>query len=107
MLQIAVTYGGFVMDSGSDPDATDAANSGFSARSNLIQKSAPVTLLEEMQWHLGSCNKALPPGVRIDILMENAKDQFRLHAAPPAEGGQQYVVKIDSLNLILKRYALQ
>ncbi len=94
------------MDTGSDPDDTDAANTGFRARANLIQNSGHVTLLEEMPWHLGNSNKALPPGVRLDIMLENAKDEFRLHATPPSEGGK-YIVRMKSLNLIIKRYALQ
>ncbi len=104
--KIAITYGAFAMDSGSDPDDTDAANTGFRARANLIQNSASVTLLDEMPWHMGSSNKALPPGVRLDILLENAKDEFRLHASP-APQGEKYIVKISSMNLIIKRYALQ
>ncbi len=95
------------MDAGSNTDDVDGANSGFRARANLIQNSSAVTLLEEMPWHLGSSNKALPPGVRFDIMMENARDTFRLHARPPTTSGDSYVVKISSLNLIIKRYALK
>ncbi len=95
------------MDAGSNTDNVDGGNSGFRARANLIQNSTTVTLLEEMPWHLGSSNKALPPGVRIDIVMDNARDTFRLHGKAPATAGESYVVKIGSLNLIIKRYALQ
>ncbi len=57
-VQVAFTMCGFKMDTG-EFDDTGGSNAGYISRKNLVQGSATVTFLAELQWDLASSFKGL------------------------------------------------
>ncbi len=58
IVQVAFTMCGFKLDTGEFED-TGGSNAGYVSRKNLVQGSATVTFMAELQWDLASSFKGI------------------------------------------------